>query len=581
MATSDFDSIDLESLSDEDLMGLAGELADLYTEASESAEFSAEEDGEFSDAIAKVDAEVTRREAGAEAAAAAERRAAFAAKYAGKNAAAAEAAEAAEAAAATTAAELAASDPDKDGDNDKTVAGDTDHDGGNKEMGTISPEGLSSEGTNVVTAAVAHSFNVILAAGDETGFAPGSDLGSLGEGSTAPDLKKVTAAFMNKRKSLRGGDKGSDGVRYLVASVAGQFPEDRFLDTNEYANMGKIDSARKAAERDGEPNSVTAAGGITVPLEPYYTLNILGVGDRPVKGAMSNFAAARGGIRYITPPNLSNLSGSTAIITSAEDAAGYGEGLTPFKPYIPVSTGPEQDVTLYAVTRQVQFGNFGARTYPEQVEAWLNLSITFHARVAEQQLLDQIKNACTSVTYAATYGASRTLLPIVEQQIVAFKSRWRTGDNIRFRVLMPFWAKALIRADIVRQEFNNQLGYDVSDAQIEHWFDIRGCNVTWYVDTPTGASQVFATQTEGAALTYPATVAWYLWVEGTMLFLDGGTLDLGLVRDSTLNSTNDYRIFVETFEAVAFVGVEAQYNVTSVVAGGAAPAGVTALTSAI
>lgn len=34
-----------------------------------------------------------------------------------------------------------------------------------------------------------------------------------------------------------------------------------------------------------------------------------------------------------------------------------------------------------------------------------------------------------------------------------------------------------------------------------------------------------------------------------MVYIDGGVLDLGIVRDSTLNSTNDYHVFGETFEA--------------------------------
>ena len=55
---------------------------------------------------------------------------------------------------------------------------------------------------------------------------------------------------------------------------------------------------------------------------------------------------------------------------------------------------------------------------------------------------------------------------------------------------------------------------------------------------------------------WPSDVHWYLYPEGSFLFLDGGTLDLGLVRDSTLNDTNDFQVFAETFEAVAFVGVE-------------------------
>ena len=43
------------------------------------------------------------------------------------------------------------------------------------------------------------------------------------------------------------------------------------------------------------------------------------------------------------------------------------------------------------------------------------------------------------------------------------------------------------------------------------------------------------------------------WPEGTFL-LDGGTLELGIIRDSVLNSTNDFLLFGETFENTAKLG---------------------------
>jgi hypothetical protein len=49
----------------------------------------------------------------------------------------------------------------------------------------------------------------------------------------------------------------------------------------------------------------------------------------------------------------------------------------------------------------------------------------------------------------------------------------------------------------------------------------------------------------------PAEVTWAIIPEGTFLVADGGTLDLGIVRDSILNSTNDFEIFAETFEGAA------------------------------
>lgn len=43
----------------------------------------------------------------------------------------------------------------------------------------------------------------------------------------------------------------------------------------------------------------------------------------------------------------------------------------------------------------------------------------------------------------------------------------------------------------------------------------------------------------------------YLFPEGSFLYLDGGTLDLGLIRDTAYNSTNNFKVYGETFEALA------------------------------
>ena len=140
--------------------------------------------------------------------------------------------------------------------------------------------------------------------------------------------------------------------------------------------------------------------------------------------------------------------------------------------------------------------------------------------------------------------------------------------------MLPEWTKDLIRVDLAKQGYGSAMDFlSVSDAQIEAWFRARNLNVTWYVDTASGGGQVFGAQAAGAILPFPTKVEAYFFVEGSFLFLDGGTLDLGLVRDSTLNSTNDYQIFAETFETVAHVGVESlKINMTVTPDGTAAPA---------
>ena len=69
------------------------------------------------------------------------------------------------------------------------------------------------------------------------------------------------------------------------------------------------------------------------------------------------------------------------------------------------------------------------------------------------------------------------------------------------------------------------------------------------------AAQRFAAEGAASALDdYPDDVQYALYPEGAFIHVDSGSLELGLVRDSTLNSTNDFQVFGETFENVARIG---------------------------
>jgi hypothetical protein len=82
----------------------------------------------------------------------------------------------------------------------------------------------------------------------------------------------------------------------------------------------------------------------------------------------------------------------------------------------------------------------------------------------------------------------------------------------------------------------------------------------------------FGAQGAAALLEFPDSFSWYLFAEGTFLFLDGGTLDLGIIRDSSLVGTNDYKMFVETFEGLAKVGIESLKITSSISINGVAAA---------
>jgi len=133
------------------------------------------------------------------------------------------------------------------------------------------------------------------------------------------------------------------------------------------------------------------------------------------------------------------------------------------------------------------------------------------------------------------------------------------------RAMVPRWITTLGDVDLVRSLASDSRFVSEGEAVFVAGLAVAGVNVTFYDDSPTtGVSQVFGAQSAGALTPFPTAVQWGLYDEGHFLFLDGGTLDLGIVRDSNLNSTNDYETFVETFEGLAPRGVESLWITSTV-----------------
>jgi hypothetical protein len=378
---------------------------------------------------------------------------------------------------------------------------------------------------------------------------------------------EVAKALIAKRSRTRGASEAAS-VYDIVASIHGDYPEDRILTDNPVTNSAIID-------RVTSTQALVASGGICNQLTPYYPLTTLGDVNRPVRDALPSFRADRGGIRYNGAPVLGDLTVATAntgadgairITTEAADKVGYDAtapvGGAAFKPCLHVSCKPEASVTVDAISRCLKFGNFGSRTYPEQVEAWTKLSMVQWARVAEQKMLADIAAQSTAVTHTQKYSPTRSILNAVDVAVAAYKSRHRIATAVKLRALFPEWVKNLVRVDLATAGVEPI--WSVSDAQVADWFSVRGIVPTFYLDSRSASpQQVFGAQTAGALLDFPTSVEWYLFAEGSFLHLDGGSLDLGVVRDSSLNAANDFSIFAESWEAVAFVGVEALKVVSS------------------
>jgi chemotaxis protein histidine kinase CheA len=367
----------------------------------------------------------------------------------------------------------------------------------------------------------------------------GADIPGYSAGSTVNDLNEVATLMEKRLHSLRRVN-GGDGEQHIVASFSTQYAEDRFLGTDAEANTAKINAT----------TALVASGGHAAPVEVKY--DIFGIGsttNRPVRDALPKFQADRGGIRYVTAPSFA--SGDYADAVGVWTAATDEDPQSATKTSLTVSAAQENVAVTDAVTLQLQFGNLMTRAYPELIARHNELALVQHAREAEANLLAKISAASTAVTSGTLIGFGRDFLVSVRKAAVAYRSRHRIAPTTKLTAIVPDWIFDAMASDLaISMPGDGNLG--VTKSEIEGYLALSNVNLVASPDL-----NYYGAQAGSAAITeWKDSFVWYLFSEGTFLFLDGGTLDLGIIRDSSLVGTNDYKMFVETFEGIAKVGIE-------------------------
>jgi len=385
----------------------------------------------------------------------------------------------------------------------------------------------------------------------------GADIPGYTAGSTINDMSEVASAMEKRIHSLRRVN-GGDGEQHIVASITTQYPEERTLSTDALSNAAKIEAVI------GQ-DALVASGGHAAPFEVKYDIFSQGSTTiRPVRDALPRFQADRGGIRFVTPPSFSagTYADAVGVWTAAVDADPQSATKTSYT----VTAAGENTVSTDAVTLQLQFGNLMTRAYPELIARHNELALVQHAREAEQNLLAKIGAGSTAVTTSSLIGFGRDFLVQIRRAAVAYRSRHRIDPQTTLKAIIPTWVYDAMAADLtLSMPGDNTLS--VSKSEIDGYLATVNVDLVASLD-----ANVFGTQGAGALLEFPDTFDWFLFAEGTFLFLDGGTLDLGIIRDSSLVGTNDYKMFTETFENVAKVGIEALKITSTISVNGVAAA---------
>jgi len=368
------------------------------------------------------------------------------------------------------------------------------------------------------------------------------------------NISALAELMVDRKRHMTGVPSGTF-EKVTLASAVIERPE--VLGTGYEENFAVLEAVRKRhAQARSEVNALVASGGNCAPLEPDYDFFRLAEAMNPVEACLPAVQVPRGGIRFISPPDFRDAAAGVRVTTEAEDAAGYPP--TAVKPCVAVTCPPIEECRVDVVSQCVRFGNLNFRTFPEQVEAFLQDLAVIFSETKEIFYLDAIDAASTAVTAGSTYGAVRSLINNVAIAAANYRRRHHMAPDAVLELFLPSWIAEFVYVDLVN-DHSLGLAQICEDPMqtVRCAFATLNLNVCFYYDSATGAGQEFnEAQAAGVLNSFPTTVVSYLFAPGTFVRLDGGTLDVGMIRDSTLNGTNDLELFSEEWVQVCFVGLE-------------------------
>jgi hypothetical protein len=322
----------------------------------------------------------------------------------------------------------------------------------------------------------------------------------------------------------------------------------------------KLNAITAAASRPGawtpEQRALVASGGWCGPSEPRFDIPDIVTADRPFRDALPRVTSTRGNIDYVRAARLATITANAAgaAVTTWENTTDITPGEST-KTRQTMACRTVQTEALGAVVARVRFGNFQARAFPEDVEHDLMLVQARHARVAETRLLDAlIADMAIDVAQTGVLGTARDIKHHFAQAAAEMKYTERSDRLVR--AALSDVALPMIVGDVVFQQASGEVDALMVDEAWARGFlaSIPGVGTVLVRDVPTGAD-AFVTNADGENLAdFPDDFEIPFWFDGSAVFADGGRLDLGIIRDSTLNDTNDYEMFMETFEGLLYLG---------------------------
>jgi len=393
------------------------------------------------------------------------------------------------------------------------------------------------------------------------------DIPGVARGDGVDSIDRMVDIFTRKAKSM---PVTSDAPNYqLVASVRNEFEHT----VDDRTSPSQIEELFKHLTSPDKKDALVAAGGWCAPSEIRYDFFNIACEDGLID--LPTFGVSRGGIQFPVSPSLANVFGTTNqafggfsvafsnatipwLWSEADDIASVTG--VPDKPCIrvPCPTFSEERLECYGVC--VTAGNLTDDAYPEATRNFLQLIMSAHAHAMNGRLIALM--AAKSTASIDTGGFAVTGQPVYQQiygglSLAATDYRARYGmcqDDV-LEVVAPFWVKETIKADLAWR--NGVEVRQIPDSEINAHFAALNVRVQWVNDWQVRGAGQFGNAT--AMTSWPTSAIFMLYAAGTFIKGNGLQLDLGVVRDSTLNANNDHTAaWSEECHLIARVGHESR-----------------------
>jgi hypothetical protein len=353
----------------------------------------------------------------------------------------------------------------------------------------------------------------------------------------------------------------------LVASIRNEFTHS----VDNRTTRGEMRELFAYLTSPDKQAALVAGGGWCAPSETRYDFFNIACEDGLID--LPTFGVTRGGISFPVSPSLADaLAGGTAF---AGFAAALSNTSTPFlwseaddiaaatgsptKPCIRVPCPDFDEERLEAYGYCLTAGNLTDDAYPEATQNTLQLLMAAHAHVVNARLIALMlarSTAATSISGgAATDAAAPRIYNAVGLAATDYRARYGMCIDDVLEVVLPYWVREVIRADLAWKAGVELQA--VPNSEIDGYFVSRNIRVQWVNDWQVRGASQFGGSSNMTA--WPTTADFLIYAAGTFVHGNGMSLDLGVIRDSVLNETNDHTAaWSEEAHLVARVGHESR-----------------------